>query len=129
MSTPTEQVTVTVASVNGISFTDTSGTRWTISKFARPQPALPRVGATVVVTTPADGKHFVTSLTDVTPAPPVPPATAPATVLPDRERLIVRQNALGHAVAILCHNAGEGEKVKLDDVLRCAERIEEWVTR
>jgi len=122
MAVPTEQVTVTVAAVNGISFTDTTGVKWTISKFARPQPTLPRVGATVVVTTPADGKHFVQAITEVTP----PESPAPPT-LPDRERLIVRQNALAHAVAILCHNTAD--KVKLADVLACAEQIEEWITR
>lgn len=40
----------------------------------------------------------------------------------ERQKLIVAQNAMGHAVKILIHNVPE-DKVKVSDVVKAAEII------
>lgn len=40
-----------------------------------------------------------------------------------RQKIIVYQNALGHAVNIIKHNVGESGKIKADLVLELAEII------
>lgn len=46
-----------------------------------------------------------------------------------RQTLIVRQNALSNAVAVILANRSEGSRVRLSDVLDCAQQIESWITR
>ena len=47
-----------------------------------------------------------------------------------KQRMIVKQNALGHATELLKHNSimdGEGAKMKADDVIALAEKYKDWV--
>ena len=142
---------VAVSRVNGHGFQVADGTWLNFSKYVDPQPTMPAVGAVVRVS--LDKAGFVRAVEPADP-PKVPVAanntvklapaeskatlgdtSAPATaqksapVANQRDVQIARTNALTHAVAIVTHNATiNGATVRLEDVLACAERIENWVT-
>lgn len=119
-------VEVVAAKINGNGFQATDGTWYNVSKFAKASEApLPAPGQRVRCV--LDKSGYVRKIV---------PAEAPASVAPadnaptpaSRDVQIIRMNALSHAVAIVTYNAG-AEKVRLADVLACAEQLETWIGR
>jgi hypothetical protein len=134
------RVDVTVRHVDGHGIQDMDGTRYSISKFARPDDvALPVAGATVRLH--LDRANYVRRIEalSATPAPATPsavdiPAAPPPPIQPRALRdaldphgkVIVREAALNAATAIL---SSGGRPVDPRDLLALGERLEAWLTR
>lgn len=123
-----------VCAVNDKGIKDTDGTWYNVSKYANVDDCpMPRTYD--VVNVHLDKASFIRRIERIQTAPtsePTAETTPPvAAVIVDdrRQQLIVRQNALAHAVVIITANRTDGSKIRLDDVLKCAEQIEAWILR
>jgi hypothetical protein len=126
-ASPTTIIEGTIERTNERGFRLAGREGWlNLSRYATPAPEVPAVGTQVKVG--LDKSGYVRSVEPVTAGAP---ATNPTSVnaeiaaaAPDRQRLIIRQNVLGHATRFVVAAGGT-----VDDLLAVAERLEVWVNR
>lgn len=101
-------------------------TEWrNLSRYAEPAPSIPDVGQPVRLT--LDKSGYVRAIEPVGSTQADAPTRAePGSAPADKDRRIVRMNALGHAVALV--TAG-GVSATTEAVLGVAAQLEAWVCR